>query len=383
MPGTGAQGGAEDPPSGSGSADAGTQPAWSPAGTDAGTQPAWSPAGTDAGTQAAWGSGSADRETALEPTGGTLPAWGAAAAASDPYAPSWAGTGGGNGGWLQAPPDATPARRRGAWVAVGAVALVVALAAAAITVASGAGRQKKVAARPPASTGGAATPSTTVPPAASTDPSAALLNRLDVTQADAPNGYAVSLLQNGNLVTGQVTLDLCNGTFASESLRTARRQVDLTDPATNLVLSTEAVLYASPAATSQAFSELKARAANCPQTVLPPPPGEAGQGALPAKTTFSAPPDGSWPAVAGVDRLAYAFTTTDQQGNTDNSIAVYLRNGRAFLGIYFSNPGQNEPTIAGKTTVEDIVNVFEQRLAALPAGAVNARVPVPPPNGGI
>ncbi|HVM66133.1 MAG TPA: hypothetical protein VMU14_14800, partial [Acidimicrobiales bacterium] len=188
-------------------------------------------------------------------------------------------------------------------------------------------------------------------------------------------------LPSGNLVAGQVTLDLCNGTFASESLRTARRQVDLTDPATNLVMSTEAVLYASPTATSQAFSELKARAANCPQTFLPPPPGE--DAAPNVKTTFGAPPDGSWAAVPGVDRLAYAFTTTDQQGNTDNSIAVYLRHGRAFLGVYFSNPGQNEPTIAGKTTVEGIVNVFEQRLAALPASAVNATVPVPPPNAGI
>jgi hypothetical protein len=271
-------------------------------------------------------------------------------------------------------------------VAVAAIALVVAVAAAAITVASGAGRQRKVAAQSqvPANGGGATPapgPSTTIPPAASSDPAAGMLSRLDVTQADAPRGYSVSLLQGGNQVAGQVTLDLCNGTYASESLRTARRQVDLTDPAGNLVLSTEAVLYASPAATSQAFSELTQRAANCPQTFLPPPPGEDG---LPnSKTTFAAPPDGSWPSVAGVDRLAYAFTSTDEQGNSDNSIAVYLRHGRALLGLYFSNPAPTEPTVAGKTTVEGIVEVFEQRLAQLPPGTVNATVPVPPPNGGI
>jgi hypothetical protein len=267
-------------------------------------------------------------------------------------------------------------------VVVGAILIAVAIAAAAITVASGSGRPKRAASHSPAANGAnaPATP-TTIPPAASTDPSAGLLNKLDVAPADAPPGYRVGLIRGGNLVAGQVTLDLCNGTFASESLRTARRQVDLADPAGNVVLSSEAVLYTSPSATAQAFSQLEARAANCPQTFLAPPPLEAG---LPnSKTTFTAPPDGSWPAVAGVERLAYAFTTADQQGTTDASIAVYLRHGRAFLGLYFSNPGQTEPAIAGKTTVEGIVEVFEQRLAQLPAGAVNATVPVPPPAGGV
>ena len=177
------------------------------------------------------------------------------------------------------------------------------------------------------------------------------------------------------------TLDLCSGTYASESLRTARRQVDLDDRTGQTALSTEAVLYTSPSATAQAFTELKARAANCPQSFLPPPPGE--DGLPPAKTTFSTPPDGSWPNVAGVDRLAYAFTTTTQDGTSENSVAVYLRHGRALLGLYFSSPGQTVPAVAGKTTVEDIVGVFEQRLAQLPAGAVNATVPAPPPTGGI
>ena len=69
-----------------------------------------------------------------------------------------------------------------------------------------------------------------------------------------PAGDSVGLLQGGNEVTGQVTLDLCNGTYASEALRTARRQVDLTDQPGKLWLSTEAVLYGRAADTAQAFT---------------------------------------------------------------------------------------------------------------------------------
>ena len=316
--------------------------------------------------------------------------WGTPAARpADPYAPPWATGSAGAGGWL-APdqtttyPVVTPSRRRRWWVAVLVACVVVAAVAAGITVASGSGRRHRVVSGPinfPAVPGGSASPSTTIPPAVSDDPDASDLSRLDVAQADVPAGYSVTLLPGGNMVAGQVTLDLCNGTYASEALRTARRQVDLTDQTSKLWLSTEAVLYGSSSDTAQAFTELKARAANCPPGFLQPPPGEAG---LPAtKTVFNPAPDGSWPATSGVERLAYDFTTTDQQGNTDNSIAVYLRRGRALLGVYFAVPQGTQPAVAGKTTVEGIVGLFEQRLASLPGAVVNATVPVAPPNGSI
>jgi len=304
---------------------------------------------------------------------------------ADPYAPPWA-SGAGGGGWLASDPGAghapvTPSTRRRWWVAVLAACVVVAAVAAGITVATGSGRRHRVVSGPITFPGGSASPSTTIPPAISNDPDASDLSHLDVTQADVPAGYSVSLLQGGNEVTGQVTLDLCNGTYASEALRTARRQVDLTDQAGKLWLSTEAVLYGRAADTAQAFTELKARAANCPSGYLPPPAGEEG---LPnTKTTFNPAPDASWPATAGVERLAYDFTTTDQQGNTERSIAVYLRRGRALLGVYFANPEGTQAAVAGKTTVSGIVSLFEQRLAALPASVVNATVAVAPPAGSI
>ncbi len=308
----------------------------------------------------------------------------------DPYAPPWASapgtgsTGTGSTGWLStdhlsSPP---PSGRRRGFVVVLSLVLVAALAAA-ITIASNSGTKRRTVAPIPPLTvpSGPSSPSTTSPPAVSSDPSASVLTQLVVTQADVPSADVVGLIPGGNMVTGQVTLDLCNGTYASEALRTARRQVDVADPTGQTLFSTEAVLYHNAASTTQAFTELQARAANCPQQLLPPPPGEAG---LPnTKTTFNAKPDGSWPNTPSVDRLAYDFTSTDQQGTATHSIAVYVRRGRVLMGLYFANPDQAQAAVSGQTTVPGIVTVFEKRIAALPSSVVNATVAVSAPAGSI
>ena len=92
-------------------------------------------------------------------------------------------------------------------------------------------------------------------------------------------------------------------------------------------------------------------------------------------------PDASWPQVAGVQRQAYDFTTTDEQGNSSESVAVYLRRGRALLGVYFSNPGQPQPAVDGQTTVAGIVDVLAKRMAALPTSVVNGTGPAQPSGG--
>jgi len=201
-------------------------------------------------------------------------------------------------------------------------------------------------------------------PAPSRDPSASLLAGLVVTDADVGPGLTVAGLQGGNGLT-QPTLDLCNGTFPSEAARTARLQVAAVDRQGNTVLSTEAVLYSGGAGTAGAFSELKATAAACPAGPVDSPVGE------PTVTTHFAPaPDATWPPVASVERLAFAFDTTNSTGQTSRSVAVYLRRGRALLGVYFSQP-DSPPVVQGQTTLPDVVKVFADRLAKLPVAAIS------------
>jgi hypothetical protein len=222
---------------------------------------------------------------------------------------------------------------------------------------------------------GSATPTPTTPPstgtttpgsrAPSSDPDRRALGALVVRQADV-GARTVLLLPSGNL-TSQPTLDLCNGTFASERLRTARLQVVSVDGSGNTSLSTEAVLYRNPTAAAQAFAELRLVRANCPDKPVKSPVGDQT-----AQTVFKAAPDTTWPRTPTVDRQAYRFVTK-AGGKSLESTAVYLRRGRALLGLYFFEPDAPQPSVAGQRSIEGIVGVFEARMARLPAAVVNRR----------
>ena len=210
------------------------------------------------------------------------------------------------------------------------------------------------------------TPASPSTPSAPADATTAALAQMVVNQNDVPGTVSVQALVGGDQVSGQTTLDLCNGTFASESLRSARLQVAVVDAQGDTPISTEAVAYVNPAATLQAFTELKATAANCPSGPVVSPVGEPT-----VSTKFNAAPDGSWPQVTGVDRLAFDFSSTDSTGQAHHSVAVYLRRGRLLMGIYFSQPDGAQTAVSNQTTIPGIVNVFAERMAAQPAAIAN------------
>jgi hypothetical protein len=187
-----------------------------------------------------------------------------------------------------------------------------------------------------------------------------------VQQSDVASGVTVQLIVGGQDATGEATLDLCNGSFPSESLRTARLQVVAADGQGNSLLSTEAVLYTGSAATAQAFAELRATPSKCPGSPVASPVGEAT-----VTTRFNAPPDATWPAVPGVDRVAFDFRTTDASNNSQRAVAVYLRRGKLLMGVYFPQPDGAQSAVGGQTTIPGIVGIFESRIAQLPESAVS------------
>ncbi len=268
---------------------------------------------------------------------------------------------------------ARPARRRGLpiprWLAIVVVLLLVGGLGFLIgwfATPDGSGSSSSEASRGTTPNQGTTPGPTTTTPPASADPSAAALRDLGLRQGDLTSSVSLFLIPRGNRVTGATTLDLCNATYPSESERKARLQVAGLDDQGNVALSTEAVLYSNAAATEQAFTELQAAAANCPSSPVTSPVDE------PTITTqFNPAPDGSWPQVTGVDRLAFDFVTTDDSGQPAHSVAVYLRRGRALMGIYFPAPDSAQAAIAGQTTIAGIVNVFAERMAQLPDSVVN------------
>ena len=199
------------------------------------------------------------------------------------------------------------------------------------------------------------------------DPSMAALSSLVVKPEDVPSTADVVVFPGGIGLT-QPTLDLCNGTYPSESRRAARIQDAALDAEGRLVLSTEAVLYGDSGGTTQAFSELRSVVAGCPSTPV------QGPGGSPAEiTTFRAPPDSSWPQTPSVNRQAYDLTIDDGSGQPPRrTVAVYLQRGRVLLGVYFAQPDGPQLPVEGQTTIEGIVGVFARRVAALPTSVVGA-----------
>jgi hypothetical protein len=192
-----------------------------------------------------------------------------------------------------------------------------------------------------------------------------VLQQLVLRQSDVKRPNAVVLSDGGDGVASAPTLDLCNGSYPSESLRVARLQVDERDGNGDAEMSTEAVLYRDAAATAQAFSELRSVVAQCPRTPVASPVGEPT-----VAMTFNAPPDKSWAQVPNVQRQAYDFTATDETGASTHGVAVYLRRGRALVGLYFAMPNAAQSPVAGRTTIPSIVNLFAHRLASVPASSV-------------
>lgn len=263
-----------------------------------------------------------------------------------------------------------PAKRQRPWLWVAAVVVGLLVGVAGIFLSNRSGTETTAPTTVPepgrTPTTGAAPPSTAPSLSAGNDPSAAALESLIVKPEDVPATSDVIVFPGG-VGLGQPTLDLCNGRYPSESRRTARIQDAVLDVSGALVLSTEAVLYADSGGTSQAFAELQSVVAACPPTAVPGPAGEP-----PVATQFHPAPDSAWPQTPTVNRLAYDFMSDDGSGAPRRTVAVYLQRGRALLGVYFPQPDGPQEPVEGRTTIEGIVALFAERLAALPTSVVGA-----------
>lgn len=94
-----------------------------------------------------------------------------------------------------------------------------------------------------------------------------ILDAVSLSEQDAADPGDFSLMDGGDQVVNEVTLDLCDADYPSEALRVARRQVQISgQPGW---VSSEAVIYDSPDAAEQALYELEQAVAECD--------GEGGQ----------------------------------------------------------------------------------------------------------
>lgn len=191
-----------------------------------------------------------------------------------------------------------------------------------------------------------------------------VLEALVLHQSDVPDKFTVDVIPGGRSATDQPTLDLCSGTYPSESDRLGRLQVAATDPGGLTQLSTEAVQYSSTDATARAFAEVARVAGQC-QGEMSLDPGTGS----PVQTTVTPGADRDWGNTPGVDRQAYTVADTDLLGGREShQVVVYLRRGPLLMGLYFPHPYGRQMPVEGMTAIPEIVKVFEKRLLDTPPG---------------
>ncbi len=205
---------------------------------------------------------------------------------------------------------------------------------------------------------------------------AELLQFVSLTQDDAAEGAIVAPYEGGAEVFGRVSLDLCYGDFPSETLRSGRNQVGMFDVGGGAQVSSEAILYPTPADAEQAMDELRTAAADCPDEPVDPPQ----QDREPLTWQFDDAPDADWADQPGVARQAYAFTATSPAEETVRSTATYLQRGRMILALYSTPPDSPSAVLRNAPDQERFVAVMGSRLAALPQRALQQGEPLEDPD---
>jgi hypothetical protein len=187
---------------------------------------------------------------------------------------------------------------------------------------------------------------------------ASLVLRLAVPAQQLGAGWTSQTITDGDVVQGQVTLDLCGASFASEALRLARHQIMLAPAGagsdTSSDLSNEVVVYSGTGA-QQAHDELVSAIATCPAG--PVQGSVQGEGMLTYKVAPLAA-DPRW--LPGT--VAESVTATASNGQSMSEVTIYQFRGDALSAIY-------GPSTNGKADATELA------AAADAAGLLTSLVP--------
>lgn len=143
-------------------------------------------------------------------------------------------------------------------------------------------------------------------------------------------GYVRKTIPGGDVVQGQVTLDMCGFRFRSERMRLGRLQVAYAHRGRTLSLSNEVVRYQRGGA-AFAMSEIARAISTCPRRPVP----SAVQGVpdLTYRMQRLSTAGHSLLSAAIVMKVS-ASGTLNGKRFSDNSIVVYERRGEMLSGIY-------------------------------------------------
>jgi len=183
----------------------------------------------------------------------------------------------------------------------------------------------------------------------------AFLAALALDRSDVRRGEEAELIDGGDEVAGQVTLDFCGAAFATESHRLARHQEAILDGTGEYVGGTEAVRY-EPGQAARAVDEMRDAIASCDPDEL----SDSTVGGVPAMRILSEPIDDSLLPDVADDHVAIVATASMEDGTQQQGSLIYQRRGDVLIGSY--DPGNDRAV--------ELANAAGRRLAAVPADQI-------------
>ena len=187
-----------------------------------------------------------------------------------------------------------------------------------------------------------------------------LLQSISLKSADL-NNVEIALIENGDTLN-RPTLEFCGATFASESLRVHRRQVAGTFNGTSWI-SSEAVIYKSPAAAQQAIDEMVAAKKACPDDTV----YKNSVGEDVTINFFAAPGPNETVLVPAEQRVILNFTEKSSASGATPArsfLALQVR-GNVLLAFYLVEDIETTFTQDGLDVLYGFVSALTKRLNAL------------------
>lgn len=199
--------------------------------------------------------------------------------------------------------------------------------------------------------GGSAT--TEVGPVPGGDP--AFLAGLGIGDGELRDGEQAALIDYGDQVDGQITLDFCGATFRTERERVARNQTAISDADGQWAGASEVVRY-EPGRAAAALDEVRDAIASCD----PDQPADSNVDGVPTAYWTSTPIDDDLLPDVVEDHVAVDVTITAEDGTSQRSAFIYQRRGDLLVGTYATATDR----------AAELANAVGRRLAAAPADRV-------------
>lgn len=189
------------------------------------------------------------------------------------------------------------------------------------------------------------------------DPVQASLAGVGLQESQLGSGLTLALAADGTSLD-QPSITYCDGTFASEAARVARRRTVLRPAGSVPDAASEAVYYRTPQDASTALSELRAAAAACPshRTVT-----TNGQSVAYDAVEQAVDETGLVPAA---QRVVIAYDVTPATGTPFRSLRVWQQRGRVLVGVFYGGASTTF-TDTDRGNVHLLTSGVAERLDAL------------------